>query len=332
MNEKSDGDATAGNIGTGTHTYRELMREFKEDSLPDLDTAVLAALELFAEVAPPAFPLPDMLRPLVLGSGNAGVVGRMLFESVDAYFADESTCKRALSQHPDVASAVIVSASGAKDADDMARTLAERQIPTWLLTNNTHAPARECLEPERTFVFPKNREPYTYNVSAYLGMVLAYTHEDVFGIVQHITDTTAKLVPETLSRFDAFYFIIPPQFILLKEMFLTKFDELFGARVSARVFTLAETKHAKTVVPSETECFISFGEENTPPAGGFGEEKTRIHIPLPENAGYAAMMAIGYYVIGQIQKQHPPYFKENIAAYVKRASELFEEAISVIAE
>ena len=84
-------------------------------------------------------------------------------------------------------------------------------------------------------------------------------------------------------------------------------------------------KHAVTVV-SSGELFVSFGEENI--MGG--ESDQRLHIPLPENAGYAAMMAIGYYVIAQIQKQHPPYFKENIALYTEKASKIFGSEIKAI--
>ena len=86
-------------------------------------------------------------------------------------------------------------------------------------------------------------------------------------------------------------------------------------------------KHAVTVVPSN-ELFVSLGEENTM----WGEPDKRLHIPLPENAGYATMMAIGYYVIAQIQKQHQPYFKENIAAYTKQASGIFGNTINPIVE
>jgi hypothetical protein len=42
-------------------------------------------------------------------------------------------------------------------------------------------------------------------------------------------------------------------------MFLTKFDELFGPLMSARMFTFEQTKHAKTVVASEPELFINQG-------------------------------------------------------------------------
>jgi hypothetical protein len=51
---------------------------------------------------------------------------------------------------------------------------------------------------------------------------------------------------------------------------------------------------------------------------------------MPEGGSYGAMMAIGYYVIGQIQKQLPPYYKDRIAAYTKETSEAFGNTITPI--
>ncbi|MBI4086624.1 hypothetical protein HY416_01430 [Candidatus Kaiserbacteria bacterium] len=324
--------STTGNVGTGTGKYREILAQFDEHSIPDLDIAVLGALELFETAALPPFPIPRLAgkRLLVVGSGNAAVVGRLLFDDVDARYADESTYEHELATHRErIDSAVIVSASGGKDADGIAAALKKEGIPLWLLTANERAPARAHVDPEQVLVFPKNREPYTYNTSTYMGMLLAKTQEDPNAILGFITDTVAQAIPDTLAKYDAFYCILPAHCIGMKDMLLTKFDELFGARVSARAFTLEETMHAKTDVPSETECFISFGEENTM----FGDPSARVHIPLPSpptGGGYAAMMAIAYYTIGQIQKQHPPYFKDNIGRYAEEASKLFGERISVI--
>ena len=297
-------------------------------SLPDLDTVVLSALALLETATLPALPFELWNRSLVLGSGNAAVTGQLLFAHTDARYANESMYEDMLARHrDDIESAVVISASGGKDADDMAHALQKTGIPTWLLTNNANAPARAYIDPSRILLFPKAPEPNTYNVSTYMGMLLAQTREDPKAIAAYINDAVAPRVPDTLAQYDAFYFIIPSRFIAMKEMFLTKFDELFGSRVSARVYTLEQSKHAKTVVPSNTECFVSFGSVQTL----FGNEVSRVHIPLPENAGSAAMMAIGYFVIGQIQKQHPPYFKDNIERYIQTASALFGEHISLIA-
>src|ERR1035441_4045818 len=64
----------------------------------------------------------------------------------------------------------------------------------------------------------------------------------------------------------------------------TKFDELFGGRLTGRCYTTEQTLHAKTVVPWEKELFIGIGVNNE----DFGTE--RLNIPLPDDAGYVAMM------------------------------------------
>ena len=92
------------------------------------------------------------------------------------------------------------------------------------------------------------------------------------------------------------------------------------------VETIEYIKHATTVVPSKDELFISFGEKNTT----YG--KNRLFIPLPKNADFGAMMAIGYYIVGKIQKSHPPYFKKNIQNYTKQASKIFKHTIKPIVE
>jgi len=43
-------------------------------------------------------------------------------------------------------------------------------------------------------------------------------------------------------------------------------------------------------------------------------------------------MAVAYYIIGQIQKSHPQYFKENIKEYLKETSKVFGHELSVIVE
>ena len=50
------------------------------------------------------------------------------------------------------------------------------------------------------------------------------------------------------------------------------------------------------------------------------------------DADYVAMMAIGYVVIGNIQKQFPPYYKERIETYCKETSEMFGSLISPIVD
>ena len=60
-----------------------------------------------------------------------------------------------------------------------------------------------------------------------------------------------------------------------------------------QTFTVENIPDLDVAVLGALELFISFGEENKI----WGDPNNRLNIPLPKNAGYVAMMAIGQYVI-----------------------------------
>ena len=311
--------------------HLEALKAFDINTLPDLDVVVLGALELFQSSRLPAPKLDMYKKPLVVGSENAEITGRVLFKDSAAVFADESTYEQRLKTISDIDGVVLISASGGKHSPIIAKRSVELGKHVTLITTTDASETDLYLDHKHEhdeYVFPKNREPYTYNTSTYMGMILSKTGEDTKKLQDFIETDTVGRIPSSLANYDAFYLIIPAEFLEIKDMLLTKFDELFGARVSGRVFDMEQSKHAKTVVPSEKELFISFGEENTL----FGKSEHRLHIPLPENAHYAAMMAVGYFVIGHIQKQHPPYFKDHIMNYTKEASKIFGNTILPIVD
>jgi len=305
----------------------DVLNTFTIDTIPDLDVAVLGALELFQKEKLPELYIKKYKRPLVVGSGNAEATGRIIFEDTNAVFASESNFENKLRHIPDIDGVILISASGGKHAPVIAKYAKDLGKSVILITNNPNSEAAKFIEDDKIFVFTKNREPYTYNTSTYMGMILGKTNEDPEKIQKFIQQEIDTLTLPDFSRYDKYFIIIPSKFSGIIRMLEVKFIELFGRRIARDVETSEYMKHAVTVVPSN-ELFVSFGEENTM----WGEPYQRLHIPLPENAEYAAMMAIGYYVIAQIQKQHPPYFKENIAAYTKQASEIFGNTINTIVE
>ena len=303
----------------------EILKKFGIDDLPDLDVCVLGALELFAENGLPSLELGNYKRPLVLGSGNAEVTGRIIFENYDAVFANESTYEEKLKAVPSIDGAILISASGGKHAIGIAKRLKELGKECRLLTCNREAPAKEYIDSDKLFVFPKNREPYTYNTSTYMGMILASTKEDPKEIQDYIEKNVENAINENIGKYEGYYLMLPSKFDSTRGLFITKFVELFGRKVGRDVFTDEQSKHATTVVPSN-ELFIEFGET------GFHMKGDRLQVPLPKNAKNGTMMAIAYYVIGKIQAQKPPYFKQNIKEYCKSASELFDQQINPIVE
>jgi len=303
------------------------MNAVAPNSLINLDVCVLNALEHFIREGLPPVDLGGYSRPLVVGSGNAAATGRIILEDRDAVFADESTYQNVLDAVESIDGAILISASGGKNAPGIAQDLQNRGLEVRLLTCNRNAAAGQYVDSDKVFVFPHAPEPYTYNTSTYMGMILAKTKEKPQEILDHIENA----VNQSLSKlampfraFDAFYFIVPKEFDAIRQMLTTKFVELFGRRIARDVFTVEQAKHATTLVPTDNELFVSLGYENDL----WG--RYRLNIPLLSNAGYGAIMAVGYYVIGKIQAAKPPWFKDSVARYCKEAARWFDSALPVI--
>lgn len=308
-------------------TARETLNSFTLKNLPDLDVAVLGALELLTKAKLPGTTVP-FRRPLVIGSGNAETTGRIIFRESDAVFASESNYELALARSQDIDGVVLISASGSKHATGISKNLSIKGIEMVLFTNNEGAPARAFWPDEAVRVFPKNREPYTYNTSTYLSMIMGDTGENPVAIQEFIRANLDLKIKSRLASSTAFTFILPTEFGELKSMLRTKFDELFGPKLIGRIFTPEEMKHAKTVIPDDQELFIAFGVPNE----SYGLEKNRLFVPLMEGGDYGAALAVTYYLVGQIQKAHHPYFKDNVVEYCRQSSLSFGHPIDPIVE
>lgn len=302
---------------------------FDINSIPNLDTAVLGALELFQATTLPRLGIP-FKRPLVVGSGNAEATGRIIFANSDAIFASESDYESKLEKIADIDGVVLISASGSKHAPIIARQAMAMGKPVTLISNTADSAASQELKQSATsqeYIFPKNREPYTYNTSTYMGMILGHTGEDPAAIYSFIQEQTAALAYPNFGQYDKYYLIVPPEFSGIIRMLQIKFIELFGRNIARDIETSEYVRHATTVAPAE-ELFISFGEPNTT----WGKPENRFHVPLPVTADYGAMMAVGYYVVSQIQATYPHFFKDNIEKYTSEISKLFGQTITPIVE
>ena len=194
------------------------MQKFTITDIPDLDLCVLASLEALSAQKLPSFHFSSYKRPLVIGSGNAAATGKILFHDSDAVFADESSYVEKLEKIKAIDGVILISASGGKHAPGIAKNVQQWDKPFYLLTNNPNSIAARSLSPKQILVFPKNREPYTYNVSTYMSMILAKTREDPKKILDFITTTIDSIALPDFSSYGAFCVIIPPQFL---EIFIT---------------------------------------------------------------------------------------------------------------
>lgn len=304
---------------------KHTLDTFTEENLPSLSVVTLGALELFADKGLPQVQIPDYKKPIIVGSGNAIVTATMLYAGTDAIFADENNYKEAISRDHD--GAVIFSASGEKHATIIAEHYKTNGVKTTLVTCNPNSSSGAILGPENTVVTPKNREPYTYNTSTYLGWVLAKTRENPQDILDFINTEVAAAIPQDIGEYEGYLLATPEIFSKGNRLFDVKFTELFARRVARDIRTFEELKHAVTVIPFEKELCIHFGP------GEFDFVGKKLMIPIPESAGLAAIMAVGYYTIGRIQEAKPQWFNQNIGGYIARATaSSFGKGLSVIVE
>lgn len=306
--------------------YLNRLQTFSEHDLPDLHEVVLGSLEFLATTPVPHVDVTTHRRPLVIGSVNGLSTAQILFEATDAVYADEGSYADILARTDTVDAIYIVSASGSKHAVHIAEATQSSGLPVYLITSTPNAPASQFISPERVYVFPHIREPYTYNTSTYLAMLLGGTQESPRDIIEHIENHVVPVVASLAPSYTSFVCTVPPQFRLIRPMIETKFDELFAPRITGRAFTSEEVKHAKIVINVDTQCAINFGTE----PNGYMHSTQQIYIPLPHACGPVAMIAIAYYVIGYIQSIHEPYFKQSIAQYAAHASQVFGQPVPII--
>ena len=278
----------------------------------NLDQHVLSTLDFFVNNPPPNFSVAEYNLPFVVGSGNAYNTGTILFSEKAAIFADESNFKQIAASYEDaikngmIKQAIVISASGGKDSVWELELSKKYGLSTTLLTTKGESDAAKIAD--KTIVYKSIAEPYTYNTSTYMGMILSETHENPSEIKSFIESLN---IPENFGGYEAYSFVLPDKFMPICPMLEIKKSELFGPKLSLRAFSQGHARHAKFVIRDKSELVISIGEKNE----YFGVPESRWDIFPPENFNFAGIMALTYYIVGKIQATKPAYFKDNIENY-----------------
>jgi len=281
------------------------------NNLPNLNESVLKGLDFFIKNQPAKLNLKKIPLCFVVGSVNGYNTGRILFTGRPALFADEGNFKEMLKiyqpliKNKNLPEAIIISASGEKDSIWQITTAKKAGLKTTLLTctaNSTGTRLADCH-----FIFKKFPEPYSYNFTTYLGMILGLTKEKPQTIKKFLK--TIK-VPVGFKKYDYFSFILPDRFKPIVDMLNVKDDEMFGPYSSLRAYSEGNARHAKFICQSKKELVISFGKNIY-----FGDTKNRWSINLPKKAQAGLVVSLSYYLAGLIQASRPPYFKKGLANY-----------------
>ena len=277
--------------------------------LNNLNQTVFDALEFFHKNRPPRLDLKKFKMPLVIGSGNGYNTGLILFSNQAAIFADESSLKKVISAYSPlirqkiITQAVIISASGEKDSVWETALAKKYKLATTLLTCSPTSTAAKLAAQVKTY--QKIAEPYTYNVSTYLGMLLSATQENTATILKFLQKIK---LPKNFSKYQSYAFLLPDNFAPVAAMAEIKTRELFGPHIQVRSYSAGQARHAKFVQRWEKELVISLGEKNN----YFGDPTHRLNFKLPAQADFGLMLCLIYSLIGNIQEVKPAYFKKNI--------------------
>lgn len=281
-------------------------------NIPYLDEIVHSSLDFFVENPPLIIDISKFSLPFVVGSGNAINTGKILFSEHAAIFADESNFKTTVSAYKPVVEkglirdAVIISASGEKDSVWESELSKKLGLKTTLLTCKPNSTAAKIAD--RVISYKSIAEPYTYNTSTYLGMILSATGENPREIKQYISNL---VLPLGFDQYISYAFILHDMFVNIAPMIMVKGDELFGPHVMIRAVAEGHARHAKFVHRWDKELVMSLGVVNK----YFGDPAHRWDIRLPTGTNFGFVMAVTYYLCGMIQKAKPPYFMKNVGVF-----------------
>ncbi|MDD3711410.1 MAG: SIS domain-containing protein [Patescibacteria group bacterium] len=286
------------------------------ENIINLDQGVIRALEFFSKNKLPKLNLNKFDFPIVVGSGNAYNTGQILFSGRKAIIADESTFRKVIENYKGlinkkiIKEVIVISASGEKDSVWELELAKKNKLKTILLTCSPDSSASKIAD--QIIIYPKISEPYTYNISTYLGMVLSATGENPKNILNFIKKLKLKA---GFKNYNSYAFVLPDDFIAITPMLDIKKSELFGPKLSLRAFSFGHARHAKFVIRDKKELVITLGKEKNL---YFGDPQSRWQINLPQRVDFAFILCLTYYLVGKIQISKPSYFKNNIKEYCQK--------------
>ncbi len=286
-------------------------------SLPSLSAIVTQTIQGYKKIdALPAVDTSVFRMPLVVWSGNGFYTGRILFRWSPAFFASESEVEEKLAKIPAIEEVIVISASGEKHAPLILQAAKDHGKRTYLISSAKESTGKNIAD--SSYIFPKFREPYTYNTSTYFGYMYGLTDRCDLGQLEVFIETILNplLIEIEWNAYSGFCIVLPNEFVLLREMLEVKFIELFGRKLSRDVFSYEWMRHATTVVQDDRELFICFWNNANVQYG-----KNQINLPVFDRESYAAMMMVGYYVVGKIQESFPSYFADSIEDYCTKAKD-----------
>ena len=258
------------------------------EKIKHLDYYVLKTLESLKSWNYPKLEIKRDDTNLFLGSGSAGCVGELFVEKFSGIALNVSEYKQFFKRviRKEFASINIISASGGKDAVNMALFLKERGFEANLITCNQTPPAQKFIKKENIFVFPSFVEPPTYNVSTYSSMIYWLFKEDI----EDIRDFIKKIKVPNLRKYQYIFFLSSDKYKVIAEMASRKVAETLEG-IGSNGDGFSNGSHGMLRQPNKNRLIFCLNQKYD-----LGENIYQLNFD-----SYLGLILSTYYIIGRNQ-------------------------------
>ena len=279
-----------------------------EETIFTLDYYVKRALDFFKEDLDFTLYIPESSHTLVIGSQNGYLTGRIIYRFANRNFsyAKEVLAQYEIDKKKEVAEDVtIVSASGSRNIVTIARYALNQDLRVNAIVCSPDSDLKKEFGNDINEIYvPVIDEPLTINTVTYGKMIQGVTHEDIYDIRKFV-----ELLKEPkggYSNYKAFVLLFPDHMPEVAAMVDWKLEEMLGRIVGSLATNLTNFQHGADIVDFEKEIYVSIGVENN----YYGSPERRFRINVPGHFGPLGFLMTGYWIVGQIQKNHPGFQRD----------------------
>ena len=259
-----------------------------KQKIKHLDFYVIKTLEYLEKWNFPKFKIEKNEKNIFMGSGSAACVAKLLAERFNGSTLNVSNYKRFFKKisKESTASTYIISASGGKDAVNMAKFLNKMNLKPNLITCNESAPAEKLCN--KTFVFPALKEPPTYNVSTYSSMIYWLFGENI----KEIKSLIKNIKIPNLRKYKYIFFLAADKYDTIAKMTSRKIAESLEG-IGSNGDGFSNSAHGMLRQPNKDRLIFCLNQKYP-----FKENVYELKIN-----SYLGLMLATYYIIGKNQKE-----------------------------
>ncbi|HPM08398.1 MAG TPA: hypothetical protein PKX30_01075 [Candidatus Pacearchaeota archaeon] len=265
-----------------------------------LDSYVLKTLDTLSEWKYPEIDIPKSDYNVFMGSGSGACIAELFTKKFGGIFLKAHDYKDFLQRGIEKSwkSINIVSASGGKDAVNMAKLCKDMGYDVNLITCNPNPPCKELVK--KIFLFPSFSDPPTYNVSTYFSMVHWLFNEDI----QEIKIFLSQIKKINLRKYKYIFFVSDDKFASIAQMGYRKIGESLQG-LGANGEGSSQAAHGVILQPNKNRLVIRLNCD-FPVSGNVTDIKIN---------SYLGLLSAVYYIIGQNQKDSD--IKNTLDQYAK---------------